>query len=129
MVNPEQVFAFDPDHYIATGSNWALYNPANFAVPLGHGLDEAQARARLEALLEKRDFDQLRAVADGNAHAVWHQFYISPYHFPAVQVFAKWLHPERFADLDPDANFRAFHEAFLPVPYQSGYWVSLSPAP
>ena len=35
------------------------------------------------------------------------------------------FHPELFADLDPDASFRELHERFLPVPYESGYFVSL----
>ncbi|MBW8724496.1 MAG: ABC transporter substrate-binding protein, partial [Inquilinus limosus] len=41
---------------------------------------------------------------------------------------AKWLHPDLFADLDPEATFRTLHERFLPIPYRPGYWVSLSPA-
>ena len=58
-------------------------------------------------------------------HAIWHQFYNSPYQFVAIQQMAKWFHPELFADLDPDASFRELHERFLPVPYESGYFVSL----
>ena len=45
----------------------------------------------------------------------------------AIQQLAKWFHPDLFADLDPDAAFRELHERFLPVPYESGYFVSLKP--
>ena len=60
-----------------------------------------------------------------NFHAIWHQFYNSPYEFIAVQWIAKWLHPDLFADLDPDKTFSEYHKRFLPVAYQPGYAVSL----
>ena len=43
----------------------------------------------------------------------------------AVQQIAKWLHPERFRDLDPGATLAELHARFLPVPYEPGYWTSL----
>ena len=38
---------------------------------------------------------------------------------------AKWLHPDLFADLDPDADVPGTARPFLPVPYKPGYWVSV----
>jgi iron complex transport system substrate-binding protein len=43
----------------------------------------------------------------------------------AIQAMAKWLHPDLFNDIDPDATFREFHQRFLPLAYQPGYWVTL----
>ena len=37
-------------------------------------------------------------------HAAWHQFYGNPYDFVAIQQFAKWFHPDLFADLDPEED-------------------------
>jgi iron complex transport system substrate-binding protein len=42
-----------------------------------------------------------------------------------LQQVAKWLHPDLFAWLDPEATFRELHVRFLPVSYQPGYWVGL----
>jgi iron complex transport system substrate-binding protein len=42
-----------------------------------------------------------------------------------VQWIAKWLHPDLFADLDPDATFAEYHRRFLPIDYKPGYAVSL----
>ena len=65
-------------------------------------------------------------IATGaSVHAVWHRFYNSPYIFIALQAFAKWLQPELFRDVDPDATFRELHERFLPIPYRRGFRVSL----
>ena len=126
-VNPEQVVAAKPDVVIVTGSNWKLFVPDGAWVGVGPGADGDVARTRLRRLMDRPAYRTLPAVQQGRVHAIWHQFYDSPYQFAAVQVIAKWLHPDLFADLDPEATFREFHERFLPVPYRPGYWVSLKP--
>lgn len=125
-VNPEQVVASNPDVVIVTGSNWKLFAPDGAWVGVGPGADQQLARARLRKLLDRPAYRTLPVARTGRVHAIWHQFYDSPYQFVAIQVLAKWLHPELFADLDPDATFREFHERFLPVAYHPGYWVSLN---
>ena len=124
-VNPEQVVAAQPDVVVVTGSNWTLFTPDGAWVGVGSGADRDVARARLAKLMQRPAYRTLPVLATGRVHAIWHQFYDSPYQFVAVQALAKWLHPELFADLDPDATFREFHQRFLPVPYRPGYWVSL----
>jgi iron complex transport system substrate-binding protein len=126
-LNPEQIVASKPDVVVVTGSNWTLYETAGAWVGVGPGADRDVSRARLQALMQRPAFTTIPAVQSGRVHAIWHQFYDSPYQFVAIQALAKWLHPELFADLDPDATFRTFHERFLPVEYRPGYWVSLTP--
>ncbi|SMC99603.1 ABC transporter substrate-binding protein [Rhizobium sp. RU36D] len=124
-VNPEQIIASNPDQVIVTGSNWELYVPGGNWVGVGPGADKAKAAEKLANLMKRPAFTGVKAVADGNVHAIWHQFYNSPYQFIAVQQIAKWLHPELFADLDVDATFKELHERFLPVDYRPGYFASL----
>lgn len=126
-VNPEQVVASDPDAIIVTGANWETSAPGGAWVGLGPNADLAEARAKLAALMDRPAFTGSKAVARGEVYAVWHQFYNSPYQFVAIQQMAKWLHPDLFAGLDPEATLRDLHERFLPVPYGAGYFVSLSP--
>ncbi len=124
-VNPEQIIASNPEQIIVTGSNWELYVPGGKWVGVGPGADQSVARAKLDALMARPGFTGVKAVTDGNVHAIWHQFYNSPYQFVAVQQIAKWLHPDLFKDLDPDATFKELHQRFLPVDYRPGYFVSL----
>ena len=124
-LNPEQLVLADPEHIIVTGSNWAAESDINQFVPVGRGADLTLARKRLANLMTRTPFPEMKAVTDGNVHAVWHQFYGAPYEFFPIQQFAKWFHPDLFADLDPEANFAEFHKRFLPVTYQPGYFVSL----
>ena len=124
-MNPEQVVASKPDVVVVTGANWSNTKDAKDFVSVGPnaavGADDS--RKALNALMENPAFTNSPAVANGNVHAIWHQFYTSPYQFVAVQQMAKWFHPDLFADLDPDATFREFHETFLPIAYQPGYWL------
>lgn len=125
VVNPEQIIAANPDHVIVTGSNWELYVPGGAWVGVGSGADKAKAREKLKALMKRPAFTGVKAVRDNQVHAIWHQFYNSPYQFVAIQAMAKWLHPELFKDVDPEATMKTLYERFLPVPYKTGYWVSL----
>lgn len=126
-VNPEQIIASNPDQVIVTGSNWELYVPGGKWIGVGPGADKAIAAQKLAELMKRPGFTDVKAVKDGNVHAIWHQFYNSPYQFVAVQQIAKWLHPDLFKDVDADATFKEMHERFLPVDYQPGYFASLKP--
>lgn len=124
-INPETIVARDPEVVIVTGGNWNALAPAGAWVGLGPGADLGEARRKLAALARRPAFQHSRAVADGRVFAIWHQFYNSPYQFVALQRIARWLHPQLFSDLDPEATLRELHERFLPVPYRPGYWTGL----
>jgi len=126
VVNPEQVIAANPDHVIVTGSNWELYVPGGKWVGVGSGADKGKARGKLAELMKRPAYTGVKAVQNDQVHAIWHQFYNSPYQFVAIQQMAKWLHPELFQDLDPDQTMETLYERFLPVAYKPGYWVSLT---
>lgn len=125
-VNPEQIIASDPDQVIITGGKWEAYVPGGKWVGLGPGADLAEARRKLENLAKRPGFTGVKAVKSGAVHAIWHQFYNNPYQFVAVQQIAKWLHPDLFRDLEPEATMKELHARFLPLDYQPGYFVSLA---
>ena len=124
-VNPEKIFVDDPDVMILTGANWSEANPQTTAVLLGYEAEPGSVQERMRALADRRGFDQLAAVKDKRFFSVYHQFYNSPYHFVALQAFAKWFYPEDFEDVDPVANFRALHDSFLPIDYSGMFWATL----
>ena len=125
-VNAEQIIASDPDKVIVTGGSWDAYVPGGAWVGVGPGADQARAREKLAALMTRPAFTGIKATQTGDVHAIWHQFYNNPYSFVAVQRLAKWIHPQLFADLDPEAALKDLHARFLPVDYRPGYWVSLN---
>lgn len=127
QLNPEQVIAADPQHVVVTSANWEAYVPGGRWIGVGPGADLAEAGRKLQAYPLRPAYAGTQAVQGGAFHAIWHQFYNSPYQFVAIQQLAKWLQPALFQDLDPDASFRELHQRFLPVPYRPGYFVSLQP--
>ncbi|WP_392888903.1 ABC transporter substrate-binding protein [Pseudomonas migulae] len=127
QLNPEQVIVANPEQVVVTSANWQAFAPGGRWVGVGPGADLAQARQKLAWYTQRPAYAGIKAQSDQAFHAIWHQFYNSPYQFVAIQQLAKWFHPALFVDLDPDAAFRELHERFLPVPYQPGYFVSLKP--
>ncbi|MCS6762489.1 MAG: ABC transporter substrate-binding protein [Candidatus Devosia symbiotica] len=126
-INPEQVIASNPDIVVVTGSDWSNLANARSFVSVGPGtVDSADAsRVALASLMDAPAFTGVTAVIQGNVHAIWHQFYTSPYQFVAIEEMAKWFHPELFADADADATFKEFYDRFLPIAYEPGAWLSL----
>lgn len=127
-LNPEQVLASNPDIIVVTGSDWREQPGIGEFVNVGPGSAGLadQGRATLNTLMQQPAFTGVPAVENGEVYAIWHQFYTSPYQFVPIQRMAKWFHPDLFEDLDPEATFREFHERFLPVPYEPGYWLALT---
>ena len=124
-VSLEAIFSDDPDVIIGTGANWAEANPATTAVLFGYEANNAMVQDRLGALASRAGWPELSAVKTGRFHSIYHQFYNSPYHFVAMQAFAKWLHPELFEDIDPNATMIELHNKFLPIDYSGVFWGSL----
>ena len=127
QLNPEQVIVANPAQVVVTSAIWEAFAPGGHWVGVGPGADMAEARRKLAWYTARPAYAGIQAQRNQAFHAIWHQFYNSPYQFVAIQQLAKWFHPTLFADLDPEASFRELHERFLPVPYAPGYSVSLKP--
>jgi len=126
QINAEQVIVSDPDHIIVTSAMWNVYVPGGKWVPVGPGADPDEIVEKLKFYPTRPAYLGIKAQKTNAFHAVWHQFYNSPYQFVAIQQMAKWFHPELFADIDPDETFKQLHDRFLPIDYQPGYFGTLS---
>ncbi|KHL25711.1 ABC transporter substrate-binding protein [Croceibacterium mercuriale] len=121
-LNLEYVVSRDPAVYIGTGGPHLA--KANGLV-LGAAVTPAQARAALARVTARPAIAGLTAVRTGNAHGFSHQLINSPLDIVAIETFARWLHPDLFADLDPAATLEAINRQFLAVPYRGTFWVDL----
>ena len=125
-LNPEFLIAQQPRFYIGTGiGSMATAEKTPMRVVLGAGATPAAAKASLARATQRRGINQLQAVKEGRAFAVWRHFYNSPFNVAAVQAFAKWMHPELFADLDPHATLQTFYTRFQPIPLNGVYWTGM----
>ena len=115
----EYVLQADPDIYVATGNRAP-------GVLLGAAVEEATARQSLDSVLARPEFKELRAIREQNSHGLWHDYYNSPYNIVAIELLAKWLHPELFKDLDPAKTQEELNQ-FLTIKNTGTYWVDPTP--
>ncbi|QEY71310.1 ABC transporter substrate-binding protein [Pseudomonas denitrificans (nom. rej.)] len=115
-ISVEYALSAKPDIYIATGNR----NPG---LILGAGVSQQQARESLGKVLQRPEFATLGAIRTGNAHGLWHDFYNSPFNILAIEAMARWVHPERFADLDPAKTQAQINQDFLRIGLDGTYWI------
>ncbi|WP_411032701.1 ABC transporter substrate-binding protein [Shinella sp. BYT-45] len=120
-VSAEFIVAANPDVYIAT----ALPDGAYTSVAIGPGVDPATARETLARAVESPHLASLKAVKEERVYGLWNFFNAVPLNVLAAEVFAHWLRPDIFADVDPDATMKEINERFAAVPFDGAYWISL----
>ncbi|MEQ8505770.1 MAG: ABC transporter substrate-binding protein [Rhodospirillales bacterium] len=128
LLNPEYLLVAQPDIYMGTAIGAAgVKYPKPGRIILGPSADEDLARKTLIQATGRRTISGLKAVQSGHAYAIWHNFYNTPMNVVAVQTMAKWLHPDRFKDLNPRKTLETLFARYQPVPLEGAYWVGLAP--
>jgi iron complex transport system substrate-binding protein len=108
--------------YIASGGGWA----AGGRPPIGPGMDPAKGRKGLERMIARPGFSALPSVAKGQVYGIWTGLItMPPLNILFIERVAKWLHPGRCADIDPDATLAEINDRFLARPIEGPLWVSL----
>ncbi|MDX5628181.1 MULTISPECIES: ABC transporter substrate-binding protein [unclassified Brenneria] len=125
-LSPERVLAANPEVYIATGM--AGPEGKRFSnLMLGPQVNPQQAQDSFGKLIRQDPLlSHLQAVRTGRAWSMWHNFYLSPYHMVMVEMFAKALYPDLFADIDPQLTMKKLYQDFLPIDYSGTYWSQLA---
>lgn len=114
VVDPEAILVRKPDLIIKL-------QPGQYAPHT-----RAFSKSVLLSVSGRPGFNQLNAVKTGEVYHM--SYYLAggcSKVIGALQI-AKWLYPDRFSDIDPDAAMRQWIEEFQGVPYPSGYSVSLN---
>jgi iron complex transport system substrate-binding protein len=108
----EAILAAQPDVVFVSGGEW-VNNKA--ALRMGFGMDAGEARAVMRQFAARPGWSALPAVRSGQVHAVSQGMIRSLHDYTQLQFMAKMLHPDAFADVDPEANLGAFYKRWLPV--------------
>ncbi len=112
-IDPEAVLAADPALIVKLQPGSYPLHPAEFS------------QAFFAEALARPGFDELESVKSG---AVYHMnYYLAGGCSKMIGALsiAKWLHPDLFADVDPDTVMRTWLEDFQGVPYPGRYWTAL----
>ena len=120
-VPAEQVLAANPDFIIMSA---CLQSDDTDNVVMGYGADRELAREHLEAYKSRDGWSSLNAVKNNNMGAIYHDLSRHIFDFAGAQFLAKTLHPDLFADIDPEANLAKFFSDYMPVELD-GVWTLL----
>lgn len=108
----EYVLSEAPDVILLSGSEW-LNRPA--AVPMGFGADQSLANERIAAYLGRAGWSDLPAVKNGKVYGIYHGGSRTLSDFAYFRFLGKALHPDAFADVDPQAELAKFYADWLPI--------------
>ena len=115
----------DPQVWIGTASGTSEeYARGDPPVAVGPGMTAETGRDSLRRYLAQPEFAALSAVRTGRAHALWHNFYNSPFNIVVLEAIAKWLHPERMAAIDPQRTLERIFAEFLPFEVDGTYFAT-----
>jgi len=115
----EYVISRDPDVYIVTGGPH-MEKAGGFVI--GPSYTPAQSQEGLDRVTSRSGISTLRTVREGRVLGLSHQLVNSPIDVIAVEVLARWIHPDLFRDVDPAATLAEINRRFLAVPYPGEYW-------
>ena len=116
----------NPDVWIGTASGTVEeYEAGKLPVAVGPGMTAETSRESLARYLATPAFRALDAIRNGRGHAVWHNFYNSPFNIVVLEAFAKWIHPDLFSDIDPQHTLERIFDTFLPFRIDGVYFSSL----
>ncbi len=118
QLNLEYVVSAKPDVYIASGGE---YMKARAGLLIGPHFDAETTRRSMQALLARPGVSLLPAVKKGATHGISQQLFSSPLDILALELLAKWTHPDLFKDLDVDATRKELND-LMAVPLDGAYW-------
>jgi len=121
-LSAEYVLARNPDVIFVAGSGWL---GRDRAVVMGPGIDPALTHARLAPYLGRPGWQDLRAVRQGQVHALYHGGARTLYDYAYLQYMGKVLFPTAFADVDPQATLERFFATYLPIRAEGSYMTRL----
>ncbi|RYE82529.1 MAG: ABC transporter substrate-binding protein [Hyphomicrobiales bacterium] len=120
QISLEQLLAADPAIYVATGGT---HLAKLGGLVLGLGISRETVAPSFAALLGKPGIAALAAVRNRRAYGLWHLFNDTPLHIVAIERLATWFHPDRFADVDPQATLDEISRRFSAIPLDGALWI------
>ncbi|WP_160008872.1 ABC transporter substrate-binding protein [Rhizobium sp. 18055] len=120
QISLEYAIASKPDVYIATGGE---YMASRGGLLIGPRYSAEETHDSMAQLLARTGFSALPAVEKGTVHGLSQQIFNSPLDLLALELIAKWTHPQLFADLDIEAARQTLN-GFMAVPLTGTYWTN-----
>lgn len=111
QITPEWVVSQNPEVIIKAAS-------------YGNGYGQSDAigfNKRRDAIAARPAWHHIAAVSRGRVHVMDSAIWTGPRAVIGMAYMCRWLHPELFRDLDPEALHREYLETFQKVPFKGVY--------
>jgi iron complex transport system substrate-binding protein len=113
-IDPEWVMEANPDVIIAMGMNYSMKGSP--AVACGYDVDDPSGiQAFRETILSRSELSDVSAVKTGRVYIM--QKELNTLSVIGFAYIAKWLYPELFEDLNPEALHQEYLTRFLRTNY------------
>jgi iron complex transport system substrate-binding protein len=112
-LSPEFVLSERPDIILLAGSEW-LSSPE--AVRMGFDADTADVQIKMAAYATRAGWADLPAFQTDDVYGIYHGGARSLFDFVFGRYLGKVLHPDAFADVDPQAELADYYAKWLPIP-------------
>jgi iron complex transport system substrate-binding protein len=112
-LSPEFVLSERPDVILLAGSEW-LSSPE--AVRMGFDADTADVQIKMAAYATRAGWADLPAIQTDDVYGIYHGGARSLSDFVFARYLGKVLHPDAFADVDPQAELADYYAKWLPIP-------------
>ncbi|XHR29693.1 MAG: ABC transporter substrate-binding protein [Chthoniobacteraceae bacterium] len=117
-LHPEFILKADPQIIVITGQSWE--DPGT--LHLGYGATAAPGLQKLGQIQTRPGWSNLRAYREQKVFGIYHNFSMHFFGFVCIEALAKDFYPAAFQDLHPEADFKAFHDQYMPIPLR-GVWM------
>jgi iron complex transport system substrate-binding protein len=110
----ETLILSKPDVYLMTGTQRQRNGVT--AIPFGYGASSERINSEMQRLMRRPGFAATAVSPQTCVQGLNHQFYNSVFNIVGAQWLAKIFWPGRFADLDPDVEYRKLIREFTSLP-------------
>jgi iron complex transport system substrate-binding protein len=111
-VDPEWILEQNPE--VIMVQIWEMYHQGVFGFEVD---DPSVAEAARNESMNMVVFADSHAAANGEVYLYESMFTVSPRLVVLMAYWARWLHPELFADLDPQAIYQEYLTMFMRIDY------------
>jgi iron complex transport system substrate-binding protein len=119
-ISAELLLSKNPDIIFLTGSYWPNY-PGSLR--MGYLSNKADVQQQLRAYLNRPGWSELNAIKNNRLFSINHGLTCEIHDVAALAFFAKCIHPELFADIDPMGMLQEYYDRFLPYDLY-GVWMT-----
>ena len=116
-IGPEFATTVDPEWVIEQNPD-VIIRPRTISNG-GYDTDDPSAAiSEREKILNRPELANVAAVKDGRIYLLHHYAIgLFPYYIISTAYYAKWLHPDLFEDLDPQAIHQEYLDRFSPIDF------------